>query len=153
MRRTVLGGIAWALLALGAPAAADGLEALSFLAGAWSGESGDLRMEEVWTAPAGGTLLGLHRDVARGRTVSWEFLRIDEKDGAITYWASPRGAAPTPFRLVESGANRAVFENQEHDFPQRILYWLDAEGRLRARIEGPADGKEKAMEWVWTRAR
>lgn len=132
---------------------AGGLADLSFLAGAWAGEQQGLTMEEVWTAPAGGTLLGLHRDVARGRTVSWEFLRIDAKDGVITYWASPRGAAPTPFRLVESGANRAVFENPEHDFPQRILYWLDAEGRLHARVEGPAGAKEKAMEWTWTRAR
>lgn len=152
MRRTVLAGVACALF-VGVPAAADGLEALAFLAGAWSGGSGALHMEEVWTAPAGGTLLGLHRDVARGRAVSWEFMRIEEKDGAITYWASPRGAVPTPFRLVESGANRAVFENKEHDFPQRILYWLDAESRLHARVEGPADAKEKAMEWTWTRTR
>lgn len=136
-----------------APVEAGSLADLSFLHGAWAGEERGLAMEEFWTGPAGGSLLGLHRDVARGRTVSWEFLRIEEKDGAITYWASPRGASPTPFRLVESGGNRAVFENREHDFPQRILYWLDTEGRLHARVEGPADAKEKAMEWVWTRAR
>jgi hypothetical protein len=138
---------------LAGPAQAAGLQDVAFLAGHWGGEQRGLRMEELWTAPDGGTLLGLHRDVARGRTVSWEFLRIEEKDGVVTYWASPGGAVPTPFRLVESGANRAVFENRAHDFPQRILYWLDTEGRLHARVEGPASAPEKAMEWTWTRLR
>ena len=62
-------------------------------------------------------------------------------------------APPTPFRLVESADKRAVFENKEHDFPQRILYWIDAAGALHARIEGPQDGRTVSEEWVWTRAR
>jgi hypothetical protein len=143
----------WLALSLAGSAQAADLQGLAFLAGHWSGEQRGVRMEELWTAPDGGTLLGLHRDVARGRTVGWEFLRIEEKDGVVTYWASPGGAAPTPFRLVESEPRRVVFENRAHDFPQRILYWLDAEDRLHARIEGPAENPEKAMEWTWTRRR
>ena len=46
-----------------------------------------------------------------------------------------------------------VFENLQHDFPQRILYWLDAAGAMHARIEGPQAGKTVSEEWVWTRAR
>ena len=48
---------------------------------------------------------------------------------------------------------RAVFENKQHDFPQRILYWLDAKGALRARIEEPQGGKTASEEWVWTKSR
>ena len=44
---------------------------------------------------------------------------------------------------------RAVFENRQHDFPQRILYWLDASGAMHARIEGPQGGKTVSEEWVW----
>jgi hypothetical protein len=44
-----------------------------------------------------------------------------------------------------------VFENLEHDFPQRILYWLDVDGRLHARIEGPKEAAEQAQEWVFRR--
>ncbi len=46
---------------------------------------------------------------------------------------------------------RAVFENGEHDFPQRILYWLDPEGRLHARVEGRLAGQPRGQEWVFTR--
>jgi hypothetical protein len=127
----------------------DGLEGLAWMAGSWAGEQGGLEMEEHWTAPKGGSLLGLHRDVAAGRTVSFEFLRIASSADGIVYWASPQGRPPTPFRLVESKDGRVVFENPGHDFPQRILYWLAADGSLHARIEGIKG--DKAQEWTWRR--
>ena len=42
-----------------------------------------------------------------------------------TYLASPQGSPATAFELVESSAQKAVFANPKHDFPQRILYWRD----------------------------
>jgi hypothetical protein len=106
-------------------------------------------MEEHWTEPAGGILLGLHRDVKEGRTVLFEFLRIEETPDAVTYWASPKGRPATPFKLVEHAEKRVVFENKDHDFPQRILYWIDADGSLAARIEGTLGGKSSSEEWRW----
>jgi hypothetical protein len=104
-------------------------------------------MEEHWTEPAGGILLGLHRDVKEGRTVLFEFLRIEETPDAVTYWASPKGRPATPFKLVEHAEKRVVFENKDHDFPQRILYWIDADGSLAARIEG-TPGREVLVRRV-----
>ena len=134
-------------------AKAPGVEGLAWMAGTWAGEKDGVHVEEVWTDARGGALLGLHRDVKGGRMVSWEFLRIAATPDGVVYFASPRSAPPTPFRLVETGDKRAVFENKAHDFPQRILYWIDAAGALHARIEGPQDGKTVSEEWVWTRAR
>jgi len=143
------------LAAGSAPAQAppDDLARLAWLEGRWEGASDGVAMEEHWTAPRGGALLGLHRDVKGGRMVSFEFLRIQATPEGVVYFASPRGSAPTSFRLVELGEKRAVFENRQHDFPQRILYWLDPAGALHARIEGPQAGKTVSEEWVWTRAR
>jgi hypothetical protein len=124
---------------------------LAWMQGRWTGEKDGVWMEELWTDARGGALLGLHRDVKEGRLLSWEFLRIATTSEGTFYFASPRSAPPTPFRLVEQGEKRVVFENKEHDFPQRILYWLDAQGGLHARIEGPIDGKPVSEEWVWTR--
>jgi hypothetical protein len=138
-------------LALTAPSPAATAESLSWLAGSWSGAQGPVEMEESWTAPRGKTLLGLHRDVKEGRTVGFEFLRIEEAADGVTYWASPEGRPATPFKLKESSDKRVVFENLQHDFPQRILYWIDADGALRARIEGPKGGKTVGMEWRWTK--
>jgi hypothetical protein len=150
-------GIAAGLLALvgalGATAPGGEVERLGWLEGRWVGEKDGLSMEELWTAPRGGALLGLHSDVKAGRLVSWEFLRIADSGDGVVYFASPRSAAPTPFKLVEIADGRVVFENRQHDFPQRILYWLDASGALHARVEGPQGGRTVSEEWVWTRAR
>lgn len=121
---------------------------LAWMAGSWVGAAGGVDMEEHWTSAKAGTMVGMHRDIAKGRTVSFEFLRIEEQDGVLVYMSSPRGAPPTPFRLVESGPARAVFANPSHDFPQRIIYWKDG-ADLRARIEGPQQGKTVGEEWRW----
>ena len=67
-------------------------------------------------------MLGVHRDVKGGKAISFEFLRIQATPMGIVYFASPRGAAPTPFPMAEIGDQRIVFVNPAHDFPQRIIY-------------------------------
>src|SRR5262245_31804725 len=108
---------------LGAQAKAAKIEDLAWFEGRWEGEQDGLATEAQWTSLKGGALLGLHRDVKGGRMVSFEFLRIQAAPEGIVYYASPRSRPPVPFALVESAGRRAVFENKQHDFPQRILYW------------------------------
>lgn len=135
------------LIPAGSAAAAD-VSSLAWMAGAWGGEEKGVFTEEHWIEPRGGMMLGVNRAVSGGRAVSFEFLRIESAREGIVYWASPGGKPATPFRLVESGPTRAVFENREHDFPSRVLYWL-ADGALHARIEGTVQGRPKSLEWTW----
>lgn len=130
---------------------APDLSALAWMAGNWTGLEGDVEMEELWQAPKGNSMLGLHRDVAKGRTVSFEFLRIEAMPDGVTYWASPGGRPAVPFRLKELKDRRVVFENPKHDFPQRIIYWLGEDGTLHAKIEGTQGSKSSSMEWTWRR--
>lgn len=120
--------------------------------GQWSGTDDGEEMLEQWTSPTGGALLGMHKDVKAGRMTSFEFMRIEmtPNDGLV-YFASPRSAPVTPFIAVELAEKRVVFENKTHDFPQRILYWLDGGGALHARIEGVIAGKARSKEWSWTK--
>jgi hypothetical protein len=120
--------------------------------GRWTGVSEGLRMEEHWTSAAGDGLVGMHKDVKAGKMVSFEFFRIESHADGIFYMTSPGGAPATPFKLIEQSARCVVFENAAHDFPQRIRYWSDRPGELRARIEGTVNGKAEAMEWRWLRA-
>ncbi len=122
---------------------------LAWIAGSWAGIKNGVEMEELWQAPKGNTMLGLHRDVAKGRTVLFEFLRIEATAEGITYWASPQGRTATPFKLIELKSRRAVFENTKHDFPQRIIYWLGDDGALHAKIEGMIKNKPASEEWSW----
>jgi uncharacterized protein DUF6265 len=125
---------------------ADDVASLAWMAGSW----GDGKVEEHWMAPKGGAMLGMSRVVAGDRMVEFEFLRIEKTKEGLVYFASPSGQPPTPFRAIEQKEKRIVFENPEHDFPQRILYWMDGDS-LHARIEGKENGKDAGMEWAWKR--
>ena len=124
------------------------LAEMAFMVGHWAGKAGSIEMEEYWIAPKGGVMLGLHRDAPPGRNAFFEYLRIEDRDGALVYVASPRGGGSTDFFLVTLDDRGAVFENLEHDFPQRIIYRRDG-NRLTAKIEGEADGETRSSEWVW----
>jgi len=138
------------LTAGSAGAAADEASRLSWLAGCWTGGTGGQVSEEHWTSAAGGALIGMNKAVAQGKLVSYEFLRIERQGERLCYLASPGGAPPTPFCAVEVGDSKVVFENREHDFPQRVLYWRDG-ATLHARIEGTLGGRPESDEWVWSR--
>jgi hypothetical protein len=139
-------------LALAAPAE-DPLANLRWMAGDWMGVDGGVEMEERWTEPRGGMMLGIHQDVKAGKAVDFEFFRVAATPEGIVYFASPRGRPAVPFQAIESKNRRVVFENKEHDFPKRIIYWAGDDGALHARIEGDAGDKEPAMEWTWKRGR
>jgi hypothetical protein len=51
--------------------------------------------------------------------------------------------------LVKKTDSSVVFENLEHDYPQRIIYSLEPSGDLRARVEGIRGGKLEFDEWLW----
>jgi hypothetical protein len=83
---------------------------------------------------AGGAMLGTARTVAGGKMVSFEFLRIVERDGGLVYVAQPGGGTPVEFVLTELSATRALFENPAHDYPKRIVYERVGEDGLATEI-------------------
>lgn len=140
------------MLALGAMAArADTVDQLRWMAGSWASDSAGVRIEEHWTAPYGGLMVGMHRDVIGGRATGFEFFRIRGDSIGLVYLSQPGGRPPHPFRVKELTARSVVFEDPEHDFPQRLMYWLDDRGALHARIEGTMNGKLASENWRWKR--
>jgi hypothetical protein len=136
-------------IALPAPAKAA-MGDLAWLAGAWvgtRGAAGATSIEERWSPPLGGAMLGVSRTVSRGKMGAFEFLRIVERDGGLVYIAQPGGRPPTEFALTELGKTRAVFENPRHDSPQRIVYELSAEGCLSASIGYAKGGRPQRFEF------
>jgi hypothetical protein len=126
---------------------------LEWLAGSWTGMDGSTKVEEYWMRPASGVMLGVHRDVDSAGFVWFEYLRIEMRAGGMVYAAMPGGRPAVQFALKEGGRNHVVFENLENDFPQRIIYRLNEDGSLLARIEGMQDGAVKGKEWVWRKAK
>jgi hypothetical protein len=133
------------LIALSAAAAAQpaaGLfEPVAWIAGCWAAEGREPGSGEHWMAPAGGTMLGMSRTVRGGRTIEFEFIQLRAgPDGRLAYIALPSGQRETTFTLKSAGADEVVFENPQHDFPQRVIYRRRGERELVARIEGRRGG-------------
>jgi hypothetical protein len=112
------------------------MKTLVFMAGCWAFGSGGREFQETWMKPEAGSMMGMARTVANGRTVFSEHMEIREENGAITMYVQLRlPGRVTPFKLTASSETEAVFSNPEHDFPQRIIYRKQDDG-LFARIEG-----------------
>lgn len=138
------------VLSLGASAAEPTLDDLSWLVGHWRSESTGRTVEEWWTGAAGGLMLGVNRDHRHGSDGAFfEYLRIEVVDGQLRYVASPRGAGQTVFPLALLETEKAVFENPEHDWPQRMTYSL-VEGKLHLAAQG-LDPDSRVARWVMTR--
>lgn len=133
-----------------APAA---INQLGWLAGHWRMEKGGRVVEEQWMAPAGGVMLGMSRTVSRGKVVEHEFIQIREGPGGALYFiALPSGQKEAAFQIKSLSATEAVFENLQHDFPQRITYVHQPDGSLLAAIEGPGkDDKVRRVEFAYKR--
>ena len=131
---------------------ADPLAPFTFLVGNWASQTERASLEEFWTTAAGGIMLGLNRSVEPGKRAFFEFLRIEVREDGVYYVAAPRGGAATSFKYVASKGEGIVFENLEHDFPQRIGYRMQGD-QLVAYIEGQHNGQTRTSQWRWTRVR
>jgi hypothetical protein len=122
---------------------------VAWLAGTWRGGDGPVRFEERWTPPAGDAMLAVSRTLKGDRMVTFEFLRIIERNGGLIYIAQPNGGPPTEFTLTAITADSVTFENPAHDFPKTIRYRKRADGALEARV---SDGGQKGETFVFTRS-
>lgn len=120
----------------------------NWMGGYWLSCERDVQTSETWTGAGTGLLVGTGL-TKTPRGIDFEFMRIAPHEGGYAFFGSPRGAPPTPFKLVSQDATKVVFENPAHDFPQRITYER-AGDVLTARIE-TADGR-KAMSWTYKKA-
>ena len=59
------------------------LAAMDWLVGRWVGNALGGEVEEVWSAPAGGAMMGMYRLVKDGAPVFYELLTIVEDNGSL----------------------------------------------------------------------
>lgn len=124
------------------------IDDLAWLSGCWMSSNQEPGSAEHWMLPAGGTMIGMNRTVSGGKTVAFEFMRIvEQEDGGLEFIASPSGQKTTGFTMTNVTNREVIFENPDHDFPQRIIYRLVSDEELLGRIEGTIDGVERAADF------
>lgn len=141
-----------AFVSPGAVAAESDIDSLAWLAGCWQAEKGDPGSGEHWLPPAGGTMFGVSRTVKNGKTVEFEFIQVRvNAEGRLVFIALPSGQKETTFVASAVGTDSVTFENPEHDFPQKVIYRLQGEDRLVARIEGIRGGTLRGVDFPMKR--
>ena len=119
---------------------------VAWLAGCWENTRVGGRTAEHWMKPEGGTMLGMSRTTEGDSTIGFELLMISEEEEGLVYTAWPSGQAETSFLVVDVMDSVIAFENPEHDFPQRIIYRLKADGTMEASIEGEVEGEIQGVD-------
>lgn len=128
---------------------------LGGMAGCWERTEAakKLLITEQWMSPAGTSILGMGRTVKDGKTTGWEFMRIEKRDDGLYFVSRPKeNPEDTSFKLIRSTNSEVVFENKEHDFPQRVIYKLQGE-KMIGRIEGTMNGKERGIDFPYIKVK
>jgi hypothetical protein len=118
-------------LAADAPRPKAQIADLAWLAGRWVGEGLGGTMDEVWSEPSGGAMVGYFRLVRDGKPVFYEIMTLLESENSVemrlkhvnpdmTGWEEK--TAYVTFRLVRQDATGAYFEGLsfKRDGPDRI---------------------------------
>lgn len=152
MREGLIAGVI--ALVAGAAAAAEPVKVadLGWMTGTWVQAQDGAVTRETWLPAQDGLAAGASVASRPGREPFREFMTLhDGPDGAV-FTAFVDGQAPTSFTLVSAEGGRLVFENEAHDFPQRVVYQRCGED-LCAAVEGEIDGKPRSQTWRYKRER
>jgi hypothetical protein len=115
----------------------NSLTSLSWIVDNWINEDSNGVTRERWIKIDDNKFEGESYTILNGDTVFSEKLMLEKKDNDVYYTAVVNhNPAPVSFKMIEYSDKHAVFENPEHDFPQKISYKLQEDGSLLAYIEG-----------------
>jgi len=88
-------------------------------------------------------MFGVMRIISAGQTISFRYMQIRQKVADVLFIFQPDGGQPVTYKLVKLNDSEAVFENSQHDPPQRIVYQRLVDGTFIAAIDGEEAGKPK----------
>ena len=137
--RTLFAAALLLAVQIGAAAQAVGIQRLAWLQGCWKIDTPERVVEEQWSAPRAGSMLGTSRTVRGDKLVAHEFVLLRERGEQFAYEVQPSGQAPTVFLSVGLEEASVVFENLQHDFPQRVAY--ERKGQRSARVDRRAKAR------------
>ena len=134
------------------PALGSGIEQLAWLAGCWQAQSSGRLVEEHWLGPRGDCMIGVSRTMRADTLREYELIVLRERSGGeLAYEAHPSGQPTATFIAREHTDTTIVFENPQHDFPQRVGYTRRGPDSLIAWIEGEKSGKTRRVEFPYVR--
>jgi hypothetical protein len=136
------------------PARFKKLNQLEWLLGSWANLSDEGNFYENWARTNDSVFTAFSYMTISGDTVFSESVTLEMLGNDLLYIVSvadQNDAKPVSFKLVSSNKGEFVFENKEHDFPQRIIYKNPTPDSLHAMIEGMINGKFSRQDFPMKR--
>lgn len=132
------------------------IKQMDWVIGKWENNAGDGSFHEIWTKTNDTIYSGRSFMIANEDTVFSESISLELKQNELFYIptvSNQNNAKPIEFKFIAIENNEIIFENKEHDFPQRIIYKQLAPDSLYARVEGNDKGKFRKEEFLMKRSR
>jgi hypothetical protein len=128
------------------------LDKLSWLEGEWEGMTEQNITREEWTRSNDKLMTGGGYVLAGTDTVFKEHLKLMARDTNIYYIVFiPGRPDSTVFTLTRYANDEAVFENPEHDDPQRVIYKKTGTDSIYAYTESATLQGIKRIEYPFKR--
>ena len=127
---------------------------LDKLVGTWRTEKKNGVLYESWQKNSDDQFDGKSFKITNADTIVLERVRLAREGTRIVYAVRVDGendGKETLFYLREIKDNDYIFEDKEHDFPQRVVYNMQSGNTLHAYIEGEIGGKSKRSEYNYIR--
>lgn len=124
-----------------------------WLIGNWTNDMDGVRVTEIWEKGEG-VLLGKSYSIRNNDTISSERIQLIQEGDHMWYIPVVKNQNEgeiVKFKLTSLTTNQLVFENPEHDFPQKIHYTLINNDSLLAEISGVIQGKEQSEKFPMRR--
>lgn len=120
------------------------LEKAKWLSGTWKNSSPRGTSSETWNLVNDSTYRGASYFMAGTDTIASEDILLIQRGDALLYIPVVRNqndGKPVEFTSTSISAEQLVFENPQHDFPQKITYTRISPDSLVAEISGTIDGQ------------
>ncbi len=125
----------------------------SWIEGNWQGNLNDsMLVFENWKPNGKDIYKGLGGMCIHNDTVFAERISIFKKDGSYYYSADVQeNETAIDFKFMGEMNDSVIFENKEHDFPQRIVYYYKTSNKLYAYIDGIVNNKYRKEIFEYTK--
>lgn len=117
--------------------------------GKWKMEVENTLVYEEWTVINDSELMAKSFTIENADTSISETIHLKKFSDNWAYVAIPINQSITLFSLTDFTNKKFIFENKEHDFPQRISYEFHKDGKMTASIEGDVNGEFVRKEFSY----
>jgi hypothetical protein len=126
------------------------LEEVRFMSGHWLGSDGSSEIEEQWSEPSNGTMIGMYREMSAGKTTFYEFLAIAQEetgvvmrmkhfDANLVGWEEKDRSVV--FDVASTSKDEAIIVSRDQTKPIRLAYRRTSQTELTATLIRERDGK------------